>query len=565
MRQERYGKLIELRKFEIKKDAAVNASDNVKSLLKISERALNNSRTARKGIRQLSSRILQYEPFIKSKNLFITVTIINFKTKQRSRRPKQLLLPVNIEFHDSEGNKMTLNTVLDFENFNLSLQSIQKEIVRIVIGDFTHLERRTRRSTGTDEYSEPENIMSIRNFHKLCSSFKNSMSGLHEVALSLNKLATAQLANNTVNQTAVTIQRLFPSLDIQLNRTLAKNLGINVTNIHNGTNHTASSLIDKVIELLNVSLQSSADQRKLEVKLVFSRWHDKMESITNQTHEDCSGLSDCLAYSVHVISMLFDDVYANKTHPVFGVLKALDEKLDTLMNNFNNSVENMLKDSNDTLSLLERLWKEDVFCLQAPNITNHPPAMIELVAGRGLLLFCNATGDELSYSWQLNGTDINNLTSNTLEIKSVTRHEQGSYACVVSNRVSRETSSPTLLIVHDSPDIIKQPVRYLAPNVGDYAYLECKGEAKGVTYQWIYQSTNSTNFTKLRNKTFPVLSFPTIRSDHKGIYICVVSTLYGKTNSTPTVMEPLRYSMPVPSMTVTFAVESIETDLYNLN
>ena len=184
-------------------------------------------------------------------------------------------------------------------------------------------------------------------------------------------------------------------------------------------------------------------------------------------------------------------------------------------------------------------------CLLSPNITNHPPAMIELVAGRGLLLFCNATGDELSYSWQLNGTDINNLTSNTLEIKSVTRHDQGSYACVVSNRVSRETSSPTLLIVHDSPDIIKQPVRYLAPNVGDYAYLECKGEAKGVTYQWIYQSTNSTNFTKLRNKTFPVLSFPTIRSDHKGIYICVVSTLYGKTNSTPTVMEPLRYSMPV--------------------
>ena len=70
-------------------------------------------------------------------------------------------------------------------------------------------------------------------------------------------------------------------------------------------------------------------------------------------------------------------------------------------------------------------------------------------AGQSATFTVTATGDDLGYQWQVNGTDISAATSETYTIAVVAVGDAGDYQCVVSNTSTNEsvTSAPASLTV----------------------------------------------------------------------------------------------------------------------
>ena len=61
------------------------------------------------------------------------------------------------------------------------------------------------------------------------------------------------------------------------------------------------------------------------------------------------------------------------------------------------------------------------------------------LAGQSATFTVTATGDNLRYQWQVNGTDLPAATSETYTIDPVAVGDTGDYQCVVSNTVTNES------------------------------------------------------------------------------------------------------------------------------
>jgi len=87
-----------------------------------------------------------------------------------------------------------------------------------------------------------------------------------------------------------------------------------------------------------------------------------------------------------------------------------------------------------------------------------------------------------TYQWQLNGTDLDNETMQSLTIPHVSATVGGEYTCVVSNAAGNDSAS-TLLNVF--PEIVLDPVNVNATN-GTVHTLVCEAEAfPEPQYQWM--------------------------------------------------------------------------------
>ena len=75
----------------------------------------------------------------------------------------------------------------------------------------------------------------------------------------------------------------------------------------------------------------------------------------------------------------------------------------------------------------------------APVITMDPLSLTFVPAGHSATFIVVATGNNVGYQWQVNGTDIPAATSNTYSIVMVAVGDTGDYWCVVSNTVTNES------------------------------------------------------------------------------------------------------------------------------
>ncbi len=72
-------------------------------------------------------------------------------------------------------------------------------------------------------------------------------------------------------------------------------------------------------------------------------------------------------------------------------------------------------------------------------------------AGDSVSFFVIATGQNLSYQWQLNGVDIFGETQDILSFGTTTVGDAGNYQCVVNNGVNTQTSNVMVLTVNALP------------------------------------------------------------------------------------------------------------------
>jgi hypothetical protein len=75
------------------------------------------------------------------------------------------------------------------------------------------------------------------------------------------------------------------------------------------------------------------------------------------------------------------------------------------------------------------------------------PLTQEVVAGDNVTFTVTATGDDLSYQWTFDGTNIFGATGSSLTIANVNAAEAGSYACIITSATGTITSQSATLTV----------------------------------------------------------------------------------------------------------------------
>ncbi len=112
-------------------------------------------------------------------------------------------------------------------------------------------------------------------------------------------------------------------------------------------------------------------------------------------------------------------------------------------------------------------------------------------AGDNLVLAINATGQNLVYQWQRNGSNVindGNITgaaTSALSIASLSRIDhQGTYTCLVTGICGTATSDPAVLTVSDITAITVQPAPLSTICQGNSVTLSITASGGNLNYQW---------------------------------------------------------------------------------
>jgi hypothetical protein len=119
----------------------------------------------------------------------------------------------------------------------------------------------------------------------------------------------------------------------------------------------------------------------------------------------------------------------------------------------------------------------------APNIITQPLGTNEAV-GDNFTFMVTATGTDLNYQWQKNGTNIVDTTGPSLALSNLGLADAGNYTVLITNPVGSVTSSVAVLsVMYDPPVITIQPIGTSLFGGGSYTFsVTATGSA--LAYQW---------------------------------------------------------------------------------
>ena len=162
---------------------------------------------------------------------------------------------------------------------------------------------------------------------------------------------------------------------------------------------------------------------------------------------------------------------------------------------------------------------------QVPVITDDPESQ-EVAAGSDVTFVVAATGPELSFQWQFNGSDLVGATATGLTLSNVQAVHAGEYRLVVDNPHGAATSQVAVLTVTSStPWIVEHPEsRHLL--AGSLALFDVV--ARGSTplqYQWLL------NGTAVPGATGPTFALVYVQKSQEGDYAVLVENAYGSITS----------------------------------
>lgn len=132
----------------------------------------------------------------------------------------------------------------------------------------------------------------------------------------------------------------------------------------------------------------------------------------------------------------------------------------------------------------------------------------------------------LKYQWYFNGSTITNATRSSFTVTNATPTNAGNYTVIVTNSISRATSSPPVH-VRFAPSITNQPTsQTVAPSGTALFTVGATGEAP-LLYQWQFQGTN------LPGATQTALPINNAHQTNVGNYQVIVTNSLGSVTSAP--------------------------------
>ena len=170
-----------------------------------------------------------------------------------------------------------------------------------------------------------------------------------------------------------------------------------------------------------------------------------------------------------------------------------------------------------------------------PAITSQPqPSALTLQVGGQATLAIGASGNQITYQWQLNGQPITNnptALTPTLKLSNVQHSDAGSYAVVVSNAGGAVTSNAVTLQVSDTP-VAPPPTILFQPTdrtvtIGHSVSLDVTTIGDAFIYQWFKDGV------LIPGANGELLSFHSVQSSDAGSYTVVVSNSSGSVLSAP--------------------------------
>lgn len=166
-------------------------------------------------------------------------------------------------------------------------------------------------------------------------------------------------------------------------------------------------------------------------------------------------------------------------------------------------------------------------CLVAPTIATHP-SDITITNGGPAQFAVLAVGTEpLSYQWYLNGTNLlDGATNAVLAFENAIGDQAGVYSAIVSNPYGDAVSSPAVLTLVFTPQIVQQPLDVLATNGTSAQFTVAASGTGPIGYQWFFNATNL-----LIDATNATLTLTAISPATAGSYSVVVGNPYGSAAS----------------------------------
>ncbi len=144
------------------------------------------------------------------------------------------------------------------------------------------------------------------------------------------------------------------------------------------------------------------------------------------------------------------------------------------------------------------------------------PSNITVCNGDNATFTVSATGTNLSYQWQFNGSNISNATSSSYTINNVSSTNAGNYTCVITGDCGSVTSNTASLSVNDNTAITQQPSDADVCE-GDNATFTVSATGTNLSYQWQF---NGNNIAGATSSSYTVNS---VSSSDLGDYSCVVT------------------------------------------
>ena len=157
------------------------------------------------------------------------------------------------------------------------------------------------------------------------------------------------------------------------------------------------------------------------------------------------------------------------------------------------------------------------------------PSDASVYGGDSASFNVTAYGYQLTYQWQLNGTNVPGATNNALSLFNVTTNQAGAYHVLASNSYRTITSSNAMLTVTPL-FIVSQPAGG-SFYVGDTAVFSVSAYKNGpFTYQWRF---NGTDLPGLTNSS---LTLTNLATTNGGNYTVFVANPYGSLVSSQAVL-----------------------------
>ncbi len=169
------------------------------------------------------------------------------------------------------------------------------------------------------------------------------------------------------------------------------------------------------------------------------------------------------------------------------------------------------------------VWFDDVLIeyLDPPTITVQPVDHTTN-AGSTVVFNVTATGNFLTYQWQLNGLSIAGATMSQLSVANAQAASAGNYSVAVANGIGTTMSDSAALSLYVKPSILVQPQGQTAPAGSNLALqVIATGTPSSLAYQWRRNGANVANATQSE------LALLDAATNNAGSYTVVITNVAG--------------------------------------